>query len=64
MSVCRKHKREGKRTCSCRVSTTVANNGYGGPDYTDIAYTGFDSVFNAAHDSGQPGGGDSVSGSE
>ena len=55
MSVCRKHKKEGRRSCNCRVSASASYDGYGGPDFTDVTFTGFD---NSAwgNDSGTAGG--------
>lgn len=57
MSVCRKHKQQGRRSCSCRVSSSASYDGYGGPDYTDVAVavaTTFESV--QSNDSGPSGG--------
>lgn len=44
MSVCRKHRRERRTSCSCRTSSTVAGNGYGGPDVSDLAVSVFEAL--------------------
>lgn len=52
MSVCKKHKSQGRRSCGCGVSSYVTTTGYGGPDFTDIA------VAVAVENSWGGGGGD------
>lgn len=74
MSVCRKHKRQGRTSCACRVTTRPLSDGYGGPDVTDVAlstlnstsydsgYTSYDSSSSSSsssYDSGSSGGGGS-----
>ena len=56
MSVCRKHKRQGRTSCACRVTTRPLSDGYGGPDVTDVALsilnsTSYDSGY-TSYDSG------------
>lgn len=51
MSVCRKHKRQGRVSCACRVTTRPLTDGYGGPDVTDVALTVLESASYSSYDS-------------
>lgn len=48
MAVCRKHRRQGRSSCSCSRSRTVRSDGYGGPDVSDMTSLAFDSLSDAA----------------
>lgn len=71
MSVCRKHRRQGRTACACRMSRSVGSDGYGGPDVSGMTSLAFDSLSDLAtsgfgstsYDSGSSGGSSSDYGS-
>lgn len=71
MSVCRKHRQHGKRTCTCPRTRTIRSDGYGGPDVSLMSEIAFDSLSDNAtggygstsYDSGSSSSGSYDSGS-
>lgn len=48
MSVCRKHRKAGRLSCSCPRTSSVRGDGYGGPDVAGMAAAAFDALSDSA----------------
>lgn len=47
MSVCRKHRQQGRLSCSCPRSRSVRSDGYGGPDVAAMTEAAFGTISDA-----------------
>lgn len=44
MSVCSKHRQQGRSSCSCFIARRPLSDGYGGPDVSGLSEAAFDAL--------------------